>query len=132
MTVKNFKNGGTVSNSGTLTVTGTLTPGNAIPKLTLTDGAAVKATGTAQTVSTTFSASGKVYIDASDITREQLNAATEERIPVLTVPSVPSGVTWDVDGKLPVEGCRAKWFDDEGGTKTLYLCKPTGLMIIFR
>ena len=86
---------------------------------------------TVQTVSTTFSASGTVYIDASDITRAQLNAATDERIPVLTVPSVPSDVTWKVTG-APVEGCRAKWFDNGDGTSTLYLCKPNGLMIIFR
>ena len=137
LTVKDFTNGGTIATtkSGTLTVTGTLTPGNAIPKLTLSDGATVKASATTvQTVSTTFSASGTVYIGASEIAKADLDAATDQRIAVLTVPSSydHTGVFWDVKD-AQVDGCRAKWFDDDGGTtKTLYLCKPTGLIIIFR
>ncbi|MBO7686973.1 MAG: hypothetical protein J6V72_11350, partial [Kiritimatiellae bacterium] len=69
LTVKNFTNTGTINTSqnGTLTVTGTLTPGNAIKNLTLAKGSTDKATGTAQTVSTTFSATGAITVDASEI-----------------------------------------------------------------
>ena len=56
-----------MSGAAKLTVKGTLTPGSsAISSLALADGATVKLTGTnnAQTVSTTFAASGTVTIDA--------------------------------------------------------------------
>jgi hypothetical protein len=130
--VKNFTNNGSIDATAipTLTVTGTLTPANAIPKLTLASGATVKATGTAQTVSTTFSASGTITVDASEITKAQLDAGD---VPVLTVPDTfnHSGVTWNVTGAA-IEGARAKWRTDEGGaTKTLYVGKSTGLMLIF-
>ena len=131
LTVKNFTNTGTINTSqnGTLTVTGTLTPGNAIKNLTLANGSTVKATGTAQTVSTTFSASGTITVDASGITKEQLDAGN---VAVLTVPSSfnTSSVTWNVSGEQ-IAGTRAKWRTD-GTTQTLYLCKPIGLMVIFR
>ena len=129
LTVGNFVNGGSVSGGATLTVNGTFTPGSAaINKLTLANGATVKATGTAQAVSTTFTATGAYTIDASEITKEQLDAAEEQRIPVLTVPTAQVGGTWSVSNPP----CRAKWVDNGGGTSTLYLTKPTGLMIIFR
>ena len=134
LTVKNFTNGGTISTNqtGMLTVTGTLTPGKEIPKLTLTGGAEVKASATtAQTVSTTFSATGTITIDASDITKAQLDAATDQRIPVLTVPTTDKGGTWTVDNAR-VAGARAKWVDNGDDTSTLYLCKPHGMMIIIR
>ena len=134
LTVKNFTNGNTILTTkiGTLTVTGTLTPGNEIPKLTLSDGATVKASATVtQVVSTTFSATGACTIDASAITKEQLDAATDQRIPVLTVPTANKGGTWTVDN-APVADARAKWVDDGDDTSTLYLCKPHGMMIIFR
>ena len=132
LSVKNFTNGGTIIGTSTLTVTGTLTPGKAIPKLTLTDGATVKASATtAQTVSNTFSASGTITIDASDITKADLNAAEDQRIPVLSVPTANKGGTWTVDN-APVAGARAKWVDNGDNTSTLYLCKPHGMMIIIR
>lgn len=134
LTVKNFTNGNTILTTkiGTLTVTGTLTPGNEIPKLTLSDGATVKASATVtQVVSTTFSAPGTITIDASAITKEQLDAATDQRMPVLTVPTANKGGTWTVDN-APVADARAKWVDDGDDTSTLYLCKPHGMMIIFR
>jgi hypothetical protein len=133
LTVGNFVNGGSCSGTAKLTVKGMLTPGNAaIANLTLAAGATVKATGTAQVVSTTFAALGAITVDASEITKEQLNAA-ETGVAVLTVPTaqVPSGVP-SVSG-APIDGTRAKWRTDEGGaTKTLYIGRPTGLMVIFR
>ena len=140
LSVKNFTNNGTIGSltGGTLTVTGTLTPGSEIRRLTLASGATVKATGTAQVVSTTFSANGTgdktITIDASAIDAETLKAAKETGIPVLTVPAafVPSVVTWNVTGAA-VGGTRAKWRTDAGGkTKTLYIARPTGLMISFQ
>jgi hypothetical protein len=131
LTVGNFVNGGSCSGTAKLTVKGMLTPGSAaIANLTLADGATVKATGTAQVVSTTFAASGVITVDASEITKAQLDAGD---VPVLTVPTaqVPSGVP-SVSG-APIDGTRAKWRTDEGGaTKTLYVGKSTGLMVIFR
>ena len=42
---------------------------------------------------------------------------------VLTTNSLSSeGGTWTVD-KPPVDGCRAKWINNEDGTSTLYLCR---------
>ena len=140
LTVKNFTNTGTINTSqnGTLTVTGTLTPGNAIKNLTLANGSTVKATGTAQTVSTTFDVSGTgdktIAVDASEITAAALRQADETGIDVLTVPVAfnPSGVTWNVAGAA-IAGTRAKWRTDEGSsTQTLYIARPTGLMVIFR
>ena len=129
LTVKNFVNNGTISGSATLTVLGELAPGNQVPNLTLANGATVKATGTAQTVSTTFSASGTITVDASGITKEQLDAGN---VAVLTVPSSfnTSSMKWNVSGEQ-IAGTRAKWRTD-GTTKTLYLCKPIGLVVIFR
>ena len=129
LTVKDFVNNGTISGSATLTVLGELTPGNVVTNLTLASGATVKATGTAQTVSTTFSASGTITVDASGITKEQLDAGN---VAVLTVPSSfnTSSVTWNVSGEQ-IAGTRAKWRTD-GTTQTLYLCKHIGLMVIFR
>jgi hypothetical protein len=132
--VKNFENGGKISGSNKkLTVTGCLTPGSAaIPKLTLESGATIKATGTKQTVSTEFKATGTNTVDASAITKEQLKAS-EMGIAVLTVPldADTAGNTWNVSG-LAVRA-RATWVPDEGGkTKTLRLFRSTGLMVIIR
>ena len=140
LSVKNFTNNGTIGTlAGTLTVTGTLTPGNDIKNLTLTNDSTVKASATqAQKISTTFSVSGTgdktIAVDASEIDAQVLKDAGVSGIDVLTVPVAfnPSGVTWDVAG-VAIAGTRAKWRTDEGGTtSTLYLCKPTGLMVIFR
>ena len=127
LTVKNFVNGGSILGANTLTVTGTLTPGSAaLPKLTLANGATVKASASAaQTVSTTFKASGTITIDASEITSAQLRNATDGRIPVLTVPSVPSGVTWSLYS--PNASGRLRW-----NGNTLYLNKDIGLMFFVR
>jgi hypothetical protein len=114
-------------------VLGELTPGNVVTNLTLASGATVKATGTAQVVSTTFAVSGDgdktIKVDASGITKEQLDAGN---VAVLTVPSSfnTSSVTWNVSGEQ-IAGTRAKWRTD-GTTQTLYLCKPIGLTVIFR
>jgi len=133
LTVGDFVNNGTdvsESGAGALVVKGTLTPGNDIKCLTLADGSTIKASATqVQTVTTAFSASGTITVDASGITKEQLDAGN---VAVLTVPSSfnTSSVTWNVSGEQIV-GTRTKWRTD-GTTKTLYLCKPTGLMVIFR
>lgn len=140
--VSNFYNGGSLNNGnvyggtayGTLVVNGTLTPGNAMTNITLAAGATVKATEAPQVVSGTFSASGTITVDASEIDAQTLKAAGETGIPVLTVPKdqVPSGVFGPVSSP-PIAGTRAKWRTDaDRPTKTLYLCKPTGLMVIFR
>ena len=117
-----------------LNVKGMLTPGTAIRYLTLADNATVKASATAaQVVNTSFAASGKIDIDASDITSQQLAAATDG-IPVLTVPFAydPSGATWKVVG-ASATNARYRWVADAGDTtKTLRLFKPTGLIMIFR
>ena len=110
---------------------GVLTTGNAIPDLALADGATVKATGTAQVVSTKFSATGAYTIDASAITKAQLDDAEKQRIAVLTVPTSQKGGTWTV-ANPPVDGCRAKWVDNDDGTSTLYLCKSPGTIFIIR
>ena len=130
ITCCNFVNNGTVTE--TVKVKGVLTTGNAIPNLTLVDGATVKATGAAQTVSSTFNASGTVTIDASAITAQQLREAENGRIAVLTIPSAfdTTSATWEVSG-APITGARAKWVTGET-TKTLYLARSSGLMIIFR
>ena len=137
LTVKNFENG-TVDNitgTSTLTVKGTLTPGTkAIPKLTLASGATVKATGTVQVVSTEFSASGTITVDASAISAAALREAGETGVAVLTVPAAfnPLNAKWDVSGEQ-VPDTRRKWRTDVGGTtKTLYVAKPSGLMVIIR
>lgn len=142
LTVKDFVNGGNVTGSAKLTVKGTLTPGSAaIKKLTFANNAVIKATGTAQVVSETFSvtaaADGKkptITINASDITKDQLKDAGEAGIAVLTVPA-DAAIT-DVEWKIspePIVGTRASWKSDEGGaTKTLRLFKPTGVMVIIR
>ena len=140
--VSNFYNGGTLYNGniyggtayGTLLVNGTLTPGNAMTNITLAAGATIKATGTAQMVSGTFSASGTITVDASEIDAQTLKAAGETGIPVLTVPATfnPSSVEWNVENSV-VNGVRAKWRTDEGGTtKTLYIARSSGLMVIIR
>ena len=137
--VSNFCNGGKLQNGnvyggtayGTVVVNGTLTSGNALTNLTLTSGAAVKATGTVQVVSGTFTATGEYTVDASDITKAQLNAAEGQRVPVMTVPTADKGGVWSVANPL-VPGCRAKWLDNGDGTSTLYVAKPTGLMVVFR
>ena len=140
--VSNFYNGGTLYNGnsyggtayGTLLVNGTLTPGNAMTNITLADGATVKATGTAQVVSETFSASGTITVDASDITAAALREADETGIDVLTVPSTfdHSSVTWNVRNAT-VKDVRAKWRVNEGGeTKTLYIARSSGLRVIIR
>ena len=133
LTVGDFVNNGkddSDSGAGALVVKGTLTPGNNIKKLTLADGSTIKASVTKkQTVTTAFSASGTIIIDASEITKEQLDAGN---VAVLTVPSSfnTSSVTWNVSGEQ-IAGTRAKWRTD-GTTQTLYLCKHIGLMVIFR
>ena len=134
LTVGDFVNNGkddSDSGAGALVVKGTLTPGNNVKKLTLADGSTVKATATKkQTVTTTFAVSGTgdktITIDASAIDAETLKAAKETGIPVLTVPAVPSGVTWSVTGAA-VGGTRAKWSEN-----TLRLYPPIGLMVIFQ
>ena len=131
LSVKNFVNGGTMYNdTGTLQVTGTLTPGNDVRKLTLANGATIKASATtAQTVTATFNASGTVTIDASEIPAATLRAGN---VPVLTVPvgANTSSATWTVSG-AQIAGTSTKWVTGET-TKTLYLARPTGLVIVFQ
>jgi hypothetical protein len=133
-TVGDFVNNGTDNssdNGGSLVVKGTLSPGNAIKKLKLANGATVRASVTKkQTVTTTFAASGTITIDASEITKEQLNAGD---VAVLTVPAAfnHSGATWNVTG-TNVDRVRAKWRVNEDGTKTLYIARNDAFRVIIR
>ena len=133
-TVGDFVNNGTDNSSdsgGSLVVKGTLSPGNAIKKLKLANGATVRASVTKkQTVTTTFAASGTITIDASEITKEQLNAGD---VAVLTVPAAfnYSGATWNVTG-ANVDRVRAKWRVNEDGTKTLYIARNDAFRVIIR
>lgn len=99
--------------------------------MTLT-GATVKATGAVATVLDTFSASGTVTIDASAITAQQLKDSADGRIAVLSVPSDAntSGADWKVSNE-PIRDTRVKWVTN-GDTKTLYLAKPNGLILVVR
>ena len=143
LTVKNFHNGGTVvapfkegANwyaQGTLEVTGTLTSGNSIPILTLANGATIKATGTAQVVSTTFSASGAIKVDASEIC-DAVKSAEDQRIRVLTIPKTSykdEFKSWNI---VPKDGpmLRLRWLPDGDDKMTLYVCRSIGTRIIVR
>ena len=134
-TVGDFVNNGTdnsLDNGGSLVVKGTLSPGNAIKKLKLANGATVKASASkVQTVTTQFSASGTITIDATAITKEQLSDAENHRIPVLTVPTVNAGGSWSISNS-PIPGTFDKWVGNGDSTSTLYLCKPTGFKVIVR
>ena len=129
LTVRDFVNNGTIDSSqkGLLIVKGTLTPGNEIPNLTLADGAKIKATDKTQKVAS-FSASGTIYIDASDVTKKQFRETEDGRIPVLTAtnPNISNVTKWDVTGNVNVL-CRAKWIDN-----TLYLCESDAFRIVVR
>ena len=136
-TVSNFVNNGSIEYAsswgrGMLEVTGGFeTKTASFPKLTLT-GATVKATGAVATVLDTFSASGTVTIDASAITAQQLKDSADGRIAVLSVPSDAntSGADWKVSNE-PIRDTRVKWVTN-GDTKTLYLAKPNGLILVVR
>ena len=115
-----------------LQVTGTLTPGNNVNNLTLANGATVKASAnTKQTVTTEFSASGTITIDASEISESALEVGN---IPVLTVPYEydTSSAAWVVSN-APIAYVRAKWIGDGETSKTLYLANyHPGLMLFVR
>ena len=133
LTIKNFTNNGNAYGGGTgwLTVTGTLATGNILKRVALKDGATVKASATApQMVKFAFSAFDTVTIDASEITREQLKGS-ESGIAVLVVPTEYKSGTWRVSNS-PVADVYTKWKDNEDNTSTLYLCRPSGTMIIVR
>ena len=138
LTVKNFHNGGTYYvysgyGLGTLVVTGTLTTGNKVTKLTLANGATIKATGTAQEVTTTFSASDTIYVNASEIC-DAVKSAEDQRIRVLTIPKTSykdEFKSWDIvlkDGSM----LRLRWFPDGDAKMALYVCRSSGTMIIVR
>ena len=84
-------------------------------------------------VSSTFSASGTITVDASAITKEQFKDAGKEGISILTVPTSfnHKDVFWDVDGKRVDRVCE-KWRVNEDGTKTLYIVRRDGFRIIVR
>ena len=138
--VKNFVNNGTISYAsgwgrGMLEVTGFFQSKTAtLPALTLR-GATLKVVADAVvTVEDAFKASGTITIDASDITKEHLDEAADERIPVLTVPAsfLHLGVNWQV-ADSNISGLRTRWVTDEGGeTKTLFICRSSGTRIIIR
>ena len=140
LTVKNFVNNGTISfqnksdgwGRGELEVTGEFTSKTAsFPKLTLTGATVKAATGAVVTVLDAFNTSGTITIDASEITKAQLEEAEDERIPVLTVPTDDAGGFWAVTNP-PAAGIRAKWVNNGNGTSTLYLCKSQGTVFIIR
>ena len=129
--VKNFSNGGSIYGEAVLTVTGTLATGNTIPRLVLADGATVKATGIAQSVTVSLSVSGEVTIDATSLSLEELNTA--EKVPVLSAPAANLGIearNWP----LTIENRDAYKLSVEtaDGVSTLYVRKKRGLAIVIR
>ena len=130
LAIADFGNGGTVSGTGTITVTGTLTAGNAIPKLTLADGATVKLTGTnaVQSVTGTFASTGRVNVDFSDISANDIKAA--KMIPVLSAPSLPA----DIKRRLSAVGTVGRSFRvvTEGDVSVIYCTTRKGLQVIVR
>ncbi len=130
LAIADFVNGGTVSGTGTITVTGTLTAGNAIPKLTLADGATVKLTGTnaVQSVTGTFASAGRVNVDFSAISANDIKAA--KMIPVLSAPSLPA----DIKRRLSAVGTVGRSFRvvTEGDVSTVYCIPRPGFMVIVK
>ena len=138
LTVCNFENRGTIDTNanhgetGTLVVKGTLTPGNAIPKLQLSDGAIVTVKeGVTQEISTEFSASGTIKVDLSAIT--DASDLIENGISVLKVPSaqIPSNVTWEPIN-APISKLYARWVNDSNGNSTLKIRQNSALFIRIR
>ena len=134
LNVLNFRNDGKgVNGSGKLVVSGILTAGNPIPRLELTDGAAVRLTGVdkPQQVTREFIASGAVQVDASVITSDQWR--TIANIPILSVP-----IAAEVENiPLRLYGSntttRRLYWESDGETQTLYLKNPvSGFMIYVR
>ena len=130
LAIADFGNGGTVSGTGTITVTGTLTAGNAIPKLTLADGATVKLTGTnaVQSVTGTFASAGRVTVDFSAISANDIKAA--KMIPVLSAPSLPA----DIKRRLSAVGTVGRSFRvvTEGDVSTVYCIPRPGFMLFVK
>ena len=130
LSVYDFVNNGGIAGAGTLTVNGTLTAGNAIPKLTLADGATVKLTGTnaVQSVTGTFAAAGRVNVDASAVSDEDLKAAG--LVPVLSAPSLPA----DIKQKMSAVGASNRRFRvvGEGGVSTVYMTRVHGFTVFVR
>ena len=138
LTVCNFENRGTIDTNanhgetGTLVVRGTLTPGNAIPKLQLSDGAIVTVKeGVTQEISTEFSASGTIKVDFSAIT--DASGLIGNGISVLKVPSaqIPSNVTWEPIN-APVSKLCARWVNGSDGYSTLKIRQNSALFIRIR
>lgn len=130
LSVADFENKGTVEGSGALTVTGTLTSGAAIPNLTLAGGSTIKMTGmdNVQTVTGTFAATGKVKVDGSVISDEDLKAVGW--IPVISAPSIPAGVKQ----RFSAAGASNRTFRmvTEDGTSTIYMGLSHGFTLIVR
>lgn len=131
LTVADFVNNGKpVSGTAMLTVTGTLTPGNAIPKLTLADGATVKLTGmnNAQSVTGTFAAAGTVNVDGSAISDADLKAAG--MVPVLSAPSLPAGIKQ----RFSAVGASNRTFRvvAEAGVSTVYMSRTNGFTVFVK
>ena len=130
LSVYDFVNNGGIAGNGTLTVGGTLTPGKAIPRLTLANGATVKLAGTnaVQSVTTAFAAQGTVNVDASAISDDDLKAAG--LVPVLSAPSLPA----DIKQRFSVLGTDKRSFRvvTENGISTLYMSVRIGFTIFVR
>ena len=138
LTVCNFENRGTIDTNanhgetGTLVVKGTLTPGNAIPKLQLSDGAIVKVKeGEIQEISTEFSSSGTIKVDLSAIT--DASGLIGNGISVLKVPStqIPLNVTWEPIN-APISKLYARWVNGSDGYSTLKIRQNSALFIRIR
>lgn len=130
LSVHDFVNNGGVDGAGTLTVGGTLTAGNAIPRLTLADGATVKLTGTnaVQSVTGAFAATGAVIVDSTAISDEELKTAG--LVPVLSAPSLPA----DIKRRMSAPGFSRRSFrvGAEGGVSTVYMTPSSGFTIFVR
>ena len=85
-------------------------------------------TNAVQNVTTAFSASGTITIDASAISKADGNAA--KKMPILSMPSLPANVTWNLYD--PLVGNRCLSAKAEDGRSVLYLKASTGLVVIVR
>ena len=80
-----------------------------------------------QTVTEAFSATGTVTIDATAVNADGWN----DPVPVLTVPSKPTGVSWNIVTAPGVSKRRTYWVT-EGETSTMHLGRHVAMRVILR
>jgi hypothetical protein len=129
LSVCDFVNNGTVSGEGMITVKGTLTAGNAIPNLTLEDGATINmpSPSASQSVTGTFNAAGTITVDATAISSEEGKEA--ESMIVLSAPSIPEDVHWKLKDSVGGRNIRIRRNND---STDVLLVVDKGLYLFIR